>query len=303
MTRHLLSITDLDAGELISILDLAERSDPPRLLSGKGAALVFEHPSARTRNASEMAVVQLGGHPLTIRREEIGFDVRESVEDIARTLASYHAVIAARVAHHTVLERMVTVLDNASVEVPVINLLSDIEHPTQALADLLTIRQALGSFDGASVAFVGDGNNVARSLAFACAMTGVTFAIASPAGYELSDADCETARALGGEIVRHDSPRDAARDADVLYTDVWVSMGEESERTERLRAFAGFSIDGALLEVAKPTAVVLHCLPAHRGEEVSADALEGPQSRIWEQAENRMHSIRGLLLHCLGESA
>jgi ornithine carbamoyltransferase len=300
VTRHLLSITDLQPATLLSILDLAELTAPPRPLKGQGAALVFEHPSARTRNASEMAVVQLGGHPVTIRGDEIGFDVRESVEDVARTLASFHAVIAARVAHHAVLERMVAVLDRASVRVPVINLLSDVEHPTQALADLLTIRQARGTFEGVSLAFIGDGNNVARSLAFACALAGVAFAIASPAGYELTDADCATARALGGEIVRYDSPIEAAKGADVLYTDVWVSMGEESARAEKLRAFSGFAVDSTLLGVAKPDVVVLHCLPAHRGEEISADVLEGAKSRIWQQAENRMHSIRGLLLYCFG---
>jgi ornithine carbamoyltransferase len=302
MTRHVLSIADLDRTDLVSILDLAERAEPDLVLAGRGAALVFEHPSARTRNASEMAVVQLGGHPVTIRGDEVGFDVRESVEDVARTLACYHGVIAARVAHHPVLERMAAALDAASVPVPVINLLSDREHPTQALADLLTIRQSLGSLDGATVAFIGDGNNVARSLAFACAMTGVAFQIASPDGYALTDADCAVANALGGEIVRFDTATDAARGAGVLYTDVWVSMGEEAARAEKLRAFGGYAIDAALLEVADPGAIVLHCLPAHRGEEIAAAVLEGPQSRIWAQATNRMHAMRGLLLHCLGAS-
>jgi ornithine carbamoyltransferase len=303
MTRHVLSIADLDPTAVASVLDLAECAEPPQRLAGQGAALVFEHPSARTRNASEMAVVQLGGHPVTIRGEEVGFDVRESVEDIARTLASYHAVIAARVARHGVLERMAAALDAASVAVPVINLLSDREHPTQALADLLTIRQAFGSLDGATVAFIGDGNNVARSLAFGCAMTGVGFQIASPSGYALSDADCAIARSLGGEIVRFDAATDAARGANVLYTDVWVSMGEDAARAEKLRAFSGYAIDATLLAVADPSAIVLHCLPAHRGEEITADALEGPQSRIWEQAANRMHAMRGLLLHCVGDVA
>jgi ornithine carbamoyltransferase len=303
VTRHVLSVTDLSAADVVSVLDLAELSAPPTPLRGKGAALVFEHPSARTRNACEMAVVQLGGHPITIRGDEVGFDVRESVEDVARTLASYHALIGARVARHTVLERMAAALDGASVPVPVINLLSDVEHPTQALADLLTIRQTVGYLDGASVAFIGDGNNVARSLGFACALAGVSFSIASPAGYELSDGDCAVAHSLGGEIVRLDSPLDAADGADVLYTDVWVSMGEDADRANKVRAFAGFSIDTDLIGVAKPEAVILHCLPAHRGEEISVGALDGPRSRVWQQAENRMHSMRGLLLHCIGASA
>ncbi|HWD24671.1 MAG TPA: ornithine carbamoyltransferase [Acidimicrobiales bacterium] len=300
MTRHLLSITDLASEELSTVLDLAEATPPSQSLAGKGAALVFEHPSARTRNASEMAVVQLGGHPVTIRGEEIGFDRRESVEDVAMTLASYHALIAARVTRHSVLERMVSVLDGASLPVPVINLLSDVEHPTQALADLLTIRQEFTTFD-VSVGFVGDGNNVARSLAFACALAGVRFAIASPKGYELTDADCGVAESLGGEIVRHRSPTAAAEGADVLYTDVWVSMGEDAARAEKLRAFSGFSIDDDLLAVANEGAIVMHCLPAHRGEEITGDVIGGPHSRVWRQAQNRMHAMRGLLVHCLEE--
>jgi ornithine carbamoyltransferase len=300
VTGHLLSITDLSPADLTAVLDLAEVAAPPTVLAGRGAGLLFEHPSARTRNASEMAVVGLGGHPVTIRGDEVGFDVRESVEDVARTLASFHAVIAARVAHHGVLERMARALEEAEVGVPVVNLLSDVEHPTQALADLLTVRQALGGLEGRSVAFIGDGNNVARSLAFACAMAGVGFKIASPVGFALSDHDVETARSLGGDIVRCRAPRDAAAGADVLYTDVWVSMGEESARASKRAAFAGYTIDDDLLAVATPDAIVLHCLPAHRGEEVTAAVLDGPRSRIWLQAENRMHSIRGLLLHLFG---
>jgi ornithine carbamoyltransferase len=296
-------MADLTASEVAEILDLSEATDHRRPLEDRGAALVFEHPSARTRNAAEMAVVQLGGHPVTIRGEEVGLDVRESVEDVAMTLSSYHAVIAARVARHSTLERMARELDRSSRSVPVINLLSDVEHPTQALADLLTIRQTFGRLDDISVVFIGDGNNVARSLAFGCALTGARFSIASPAGFELSDEDAEVAAALGGAIVRHSSPVDAARNADVLYTDVWVSMGEERARKEKTSAFSGYTIDEGLLAVASDGAIVMHCLPAHRGEEVTAGVLEGAQSRVWPQAENRLHSIRGLLLHEFGATS
>jgi ornithine carbamoyltransferase len=295
VTSHLLSMADLDAGALSAILDLAERADAPRLLEGRGAALVFEHPSARTRNATEMAVVQLGGHPITIRGEEVGLDVRESVADVARTLAAYHALIAARVARHEVLERMVAALGGPGATVPVVNLLSDHEHPTQAVADLLTIRQVRGSIAGATVAFIGDGNNVARSLAFGCALSGAHFVIASPEGYELSDADCARAAELGGEVVRRRDPFEAAQGADVLYTDVWVSMGEDAERNERRAAFSGYVIDDALVTVASPEVTVLHCLPAHRGEEITEAVLEGPRSRVWLQAENRMHAARAVM--------
>ncbi len=301
MTPRLCSIADLDPVTLARVLDLSEIAHPPRVLDGRGAALVFEHPSARTRNASEMAVFALGGHPVTIRGEEVGLDVREGAEDVALTLASYHSVIAARVAHHEILERMVRALERAGRPTPVINLLSDVEHPTQALADLLTIRQEFGTLAGRRVAFIGDGNNVARSLAFACALAGSDFVIASPEGYELSKEDVARAADLGGHIERAASPEAAAEGADVLYTDVWVSMGEEAQRQKKRTDFARYVVDEDLLSRAGPEAVVLHCLPAHRGEEITAAVIDGPRSRVWAQAENRMHSIRGVLLHLFGE--
>ena len=303
MTRNLLRMSDLDAFELAAVLDLAEEARPEPVLAGAGAALLFEHPSARTRNASELAVVQLGGHPVTIRGEEVGLDRRESTEDVARTLACFHRVIGARVARHTTLERMVSALEQAGVAVPVVNLLSDLEHPTQALADLLTIRQCFGGLAGRKLAYVGDGNNVARSLLIACALAGVRFAAASPEGHRLADEDLTQARALGGTVELVDRPEAAVEGADVLYTDVWVSMGEESETSERRRAFEGYRIDEALLDRAGPGAILLHCLPAHRGEEVTEAALEGTRSRVWQQATNRMHSIRGLLGFLLGSGA
>lgn len=301
LTPSLLSIADLTAGELARVLDLAEAPVGVPVLDGKGVALVFEHPSARTRNASEMAVVQLGGHPLTIRGEEIGLDTRETAEDVARTLACYHAVLAARVAKHETLERMRAAIDGAGRPVPVVNLLSDREHPTQALADLLTVRQRLGRLEGLTIAYVGDANNTCRSLVGAASLAGMRARVASPEGYALSPADLEWARGLGGEVEAVSSPEEAAAGADVLYTDVWVSMGQDAEAQARRAALGRFRIDEALLSTAAPGAVVLHCLPAHRGEEISAGVLDGPQSAVWQQAENRMHSMRGLLRFFLGE--
>ncbi|MCU1489426.1 MAG: ornithine carbamoyltransferase [Acidimicrobiaceae bacterium] len=303
MTRDVLRLSDLDAFEVTAVLDLAEADGLDPVLAGRGVSLLFEHPSARTRNATELAVVQLGGHPVTIRGEEVGLDRRETVEDVARTLGCFHRAICARVARHTTLERMATALDRAGMDVPVINLLSDLEHPTQALADLLTIRQCFGGLAGRRLAYIGDGNNVARSLLDACALAGVQVSVASPPGYRLSEEDVVRARELGGTVELVDSPEEAAEGADVLYTDVWTSMGEEGEAAQRRLDFAGYTIDDALLERAGPDAILLHCLPAHRGEEVSESAFEGVRSRVWQQAENRMHAMRGLLALVLGDGS
>lgn len=288
--RHLLEIDDLSTAEIHAVLERAEAPDPDPVLAGRGMALVFEKPSARTRNSMEMAVVQLGGHPVTIRGEEVGLDVRETVEDVTRTLAAYHAAVGARVFEHSKVERMAA-LD----VVPVVNLLSDAAHPMQALADLLTIRQELGRLEGVTVAYVGDANNVARSLALAVARTGGQVRIGAPSGYGFPDADVDRIRAAGIEPFLTDRPDEAVKGADVVYTDVWTSMGQEAEAAARRRAFEGFTVDDRLLGGAAEHAVVLHCLPAHRGEEVSASVVDGPRSRVWAQAANRMHAARGLL--------
>jgi ornithine carbamoyltransferase len=301
VTRNLLLVSDLAPGEITDVLDLAERAALGRPLAGRGAALVFEFPSARTRNAAEMAVVDLGGHPVTIRGEEVGFDVRESVEDVARTLGGYHALIAARVADHRTLTRMVEALAAAGMPVPVVNLLSNVEHPTQALGDLLTIRQSLGSLEGKRVVFVGDANNVCRSLVAACAAVGATVTVASPPGWGLDAASVAAARAAGATVEVSDDPGDAVGGADVIYTDVWVSMADKGEAAAKRAAFAGFTVDAALVARASPGAIVLHCLPAHRGEEITAEVLEGPQSRVWAQAANRRHSKRGLFAFLLAK--
>ena len=288
--RHLLEVDDLTPTELDEVLRRAEDPAPPPVLERRGAALLFEKPSARTRHSMEMAVVQLGGHPVTVKGEEVGLDVRESVEDVTRTLAGYHAVVGARVFEHDKVERMAA-LD----VVPVVNMLSDDAHPLQALADLLTIRQVVGSEEGLSVAYVGDANNVARSLALAAGMLGMEVRVAAPEGYGFSAGDRARLAAAGVEPFLTDDPASAVEGADVVYTDVWASMGQEDEAEARRVAFAGFTVDGALMAQAAPDAVLLHCLPAHRGEEVAAEVVDGPRSRVWRQAENRMHAARGLL--------
>jgi ornithine carbamoyltransferase len=289
--RHLLEVDDLTPAELSSVLDLAEVVEPARPLTGRGMALVFEKPSARTRNATEMAVVQLGGHPVSMRGEEVGLGGRESAEDLARTLAGYHAAIGARVFDHATLERMA-----ATAGVPVVNLLSDRAHPTQALADLLTLRQHFGTnLNGRTLAWVGDANNVFASLSLAVTMVGMGVRAACPDGFGPEDAHRDRVRALGGEVVVTNDPHEAVTGADVVSTDVWASMGQEDEAAVRRKAFAGFTVDAALMAAAAVDAVFLHCLPAHRGEEVAAEVVDGPQSLVWAQAANRMHAVRGLL--------
>jgi ornithine carbamoyltransferase len=276
--KHLLSIRDLAAADVRTILDLSRQPAPPRLLQDKGVALYFEKPSARTRNSMELAAAQLGGHPVYLQPNELGIGTRESVADVTRTLACYHAIIAARVFDHRLLEEMAGV--NA---VPVLNMLSATDHPLQALADLLTIEQLLGRLEGVRVAFIGEGNNVSRSLAEACTLVGAEFVLASPAGYGLEGSLTDPAEAVEG--------------ADIVYTDVWVSMGDE-DSSERRAAFEPFQVDEALMALA-PNAWFMHCLPARRGEEVTAAVIDGPRSAVWRQAENRMHTARGAMLWML----
>ena len=302
MTRHCLELDDLDAARLRTVLDNAQawKADPsaiPQVLSGRGVAALFEKPSSRTRTSTEMAVVTLGGHPIYIRPDEVDLDRRETVEDVARTLASYCAVIAARVFAHGTLVRM-----RDAVEVPVVNLLSDVGHPCQALADLVTIEERLGGLEGRRVAFVGDGNNVVASLAFGAALSGVEMAVASPPGYEVDAEVLDRARNLGGSIELTSDPHEAVRGADVVYTDVWTSMGQEDESEARRTAFDGYCVDEALMAEAGTGAVFLHCLPAHRGEEVAAAVIDGPASLVWHQASNRMHAARALLVDLLEEA-
>jgi ornithine carbamoyltransferase len=283
----LLSIADLPEGAFAEILALSERGNLGWPLAGKGVALVFQKPSARTRNSTEMAVVQLGGHPVYIQKDEVGIDTRESAEDVARTLACYHSIIAARVMDHSHLVRMA-----AAVDIPVANLLSDTDHPFQAFADLLTVKQLLGRLEGARIAWVGDAdNNVARSLAQACVAVGAELTLASPEAYALGDAPYG---------VRHVvDPVEAVEGAQIVYTDVWVSMGQDDEAEARRNAFAAYQVNEALMAKAKD-AWFLHCLPARRGEEVTHNVMESPESAVWRQAENRMHTARGALAWLAG---
>ena len=296
MTRHLLAITDFTADELRAILTLAERPELPQALAGRGAALIFEKPSNRTRQSMEMAVFQLGGHPVYTRGEEVGFDVREPVEDIARVMAGYHALLAARVFSHEIVARMAAVSP-----VPVVNMLSDHSHPLQALADVLTMQQVHGSLVGLGVAYVGDYNNVSRSLGEACVMLGANLALACPIGYHADAAELERVNALGpGAVTQVHRPAEAVVGAVAVHTDSWTSMGQEAEKQKRSQAFEGYTVDSVLMANAAPGAAFYHCLPAHRGLEVSADVIDGPASRVVAQAHNRMHAARGALAFLFG---
>jgi len=291
-----LAITDFTADELRAILTLAERPELPQALAGRGAALIFEKPSNRTRQSMEMAVFQLGGHPVYTRGEEVGFDVREPVEDIARVMAGYHALLAARVFSHEIVARMAAVSP-----VPVVNMLSDHSHPLQALADVLTMQQVHGSLVGLGVAYVGDYNNVSRSLGEACVMLGANLALACPIGYHADAAELERVNALGpGAVTQVHRPAEAVVGAVAVHTDSWTSMGQEAEKQKRSQAFEGYTVDSVLMANAAPGAAFYHCLPAHRGLEVSADVIDGPASRVVAQAHNRMHAARGALAFLFG---
>ena len=295
--RHFLEVDDLNVEELQHVLELSIKPDLPKVLDGQGVALIFEKPSGRTRNSMEMAIVQLGGHPMYIKPEELGIDSRETAEDVVRVMAGYHSVLAARVFDHDRLERMA-----AADAMPIVNLLSDRAHPMQALADLLTIEQEIGLSRVGKVAYVGDANNVWRSLAIGCSMLGIETSVASPAGHEPTDLDLDRVLTSGGSVQVTDNPREAVEGADVVYTDVWTSMGQENERSERLDVFSPFTVDASLMGVASASSIFMHCLPAHRGEEVTDEVIESPQSRVFPQAHNRMHSARGLLSWIIGET-
>jgi len=296
MTRHFLDIVDLSAADLSLVLNLSTRTRLPRPLEGQGVALIFEKPSNRTRHSMEMAVVQLGGHPVYTRADEVGFDVREPVEDVTRVMAGYHAVLAARVFQHSTVERMAAVS-----EVPVVNMLSDHSHPLQALADVLTMQQVHGPLGGHTIAWVGDYNNVARSLAEACLLLGAEVALACPPGYAADDAELERLMGIGSGAVRQSHrPAEAVTGSVAVHTDTWTSMGQESEKADRKKAFEGFCVDGTMMALAASGAGFYHCLPAYRGVEVTADVIDGPQSHVIAQAHNRMHVARGVLAFVMG---
>lgn len=301
--RHFLDVDDLTSAELYEVVDRARawKHDPGAVepvLEGRGVAALFEKPSTRTRVSFEMAVVTLGGHAVSLRGDEVGFGKRETPADIARTLSTYCVAIGGRVFDHRVLTEMA-----GAVEVPVVNLLSDRAHPCQVLADLLTLLEGWGELEGRRLAFVGDGNNVAASLAIGAALTGLELVVSSPPGYELDDEVVARARNLGGTVDLHPDPYEAVQGVDAVYTDVWTSMGQEDEGDLRQQAFEPYRVDGRLLSVVGGDALFLHCLPAHRGEEVTDEVIDGPQSRVWQQAANRMHAARALLAELLKEHA
>jgi ornithine carbamoyltransferase len=298
MNRSFLDVTDCTPDEVHTLLDLARRPIDAlgRPLAGQGAALIFEKPSNRTRHSTEMAVVQLGGHPVYTRGEEVGFDVREPVEDIARVLTGYHGLIAARVFAHDVVERLASASG-----VPVVNMLSDRSHPLQAVADALTMRRHLGDLTGKTVAYVGDYNNVSRSLAEIAALLGMHVRLACPNGFDADAGELERLLLLGAASVEQTArPTEAVGGAHAVHTDTWVSMGQEDDKAARRQAFEGYTVDVAMMGAADRSAVFMHCLPAYRGFEVSADVIDGPQSVVFEQGHNRMHAARAVMAFLMG---
>jgi len=290
-----LHIDDLSADQLRAVLARAEavRQDPSAVqgrLAGRSVGLFFQKPSTRTRVSTELASAQLGAIPVVLGQQEVGLGTREAVKDVAGVLDRYLDVIAMRVFKHSDLVEVA-----AHAEAPVINLLSDREHPCQALADLHTIAE-VRPMQGTTVAYVGDGNNVAHSLMVGAAMQEMKVRVATPPGYEPDAAYVEKARSFGDVSVTND-PIEAVRGADVVYTDVWTSMGQEAEAEERLGLFAPYQVNLEMFELANNDAIFLHCLPAHRGSEVSSEVMDHPRSKVLDQAENRLHTFKALLLH------
>ncbi len=297
--KDLLSIADLtseDVRQLISDAVDMKAQGWLSMLSGKTLAIMFEKPSLRTRVSFELAMRQLGGQTIYLSPAEVGLGQREAVPDVARVLSRYVDAVAARTFSHKALEVLAS---NSSV--PVINALSDWEHPCQALADLLTIYEKKGELTGLTLAFVGDGNNVARSLMLAASLSGMNFRIASPPGYAIDDKAVELARSnAGGEIVCTEDPRLAVSGADIVYTDVWASMGQEAEAEARRKVFADYQVNSELLSLAGEEAIFMHPLPAHHGEEVAEGVIDSPRSVVFDQAENRLHLQKALLAEILG---
>jgi ornithine carbamoyltransferase len=297
--RDFLSIDDVKAEELTELLDLAHKAKKnpkswSQRLAGRRVALIFEKPSTRTRVSFEVAVAGMGAHPIVLRGDELQLGRGETIEDTGRVLARYVDAIVVRTFGQDRLERLGT-----SSAVPVINALSDLEHPCQALADLLTIQENLGDLSGIAFAYIGDGNNVAHSLMFAGALTGMDVRIATPKGYEpypqVTERAADLAARNGGKVSVTNVVAEAATGAQVLYTDVWASMGQEDSADERRDVFENYRIDQEVVSMAASDVIVMHCLPAHRGEEIAADVLDGPRSVVWNQAENRLYTQMALL--------
>lgn len=303
--NHFISIAQTPIEDLRHILDVAHRlktqwrnthqNDP--LLANKTLAMIFEKPSLRTRVSFEVATRHLGGNAILLRNDEVGLGVREPVKDIARVLSGMCDGIMARTFEH---EKITGLAEYATI--PIINGLTDYCHPCQAMADLMTIEESMGSLAGRTLTFIGDGNNVARSLARACVKFGMKFIIASPTGYELPEEDLLQIKQQypDSSCAQLNDPREAVKNADVVYTDTWISMGQEDEKAVRVEAFEGYQINNHLLALAHKDVIVLHCLPAYRGLEITDQVVEGPHSRIFQQAENRLHAQKGLLAILMG---
>jgi ornithine carbamoyltransferase len=304
MDRDYLSVDDLSTDELAGLLDLsakvkAQPGDFASRLDGRSVALIFEKPSTRTRVSFEVAVASAGGHPVPLSSSELQLGRGETIEDTGRVLSRYvHAIVL-----RTFEQERLEVLAGAA-SVPVVNALSDFEHPCQALADLLTVHEVKGDLAGRTFVYLGDGNNVTHSLLLAGAKAGMHVRAATPPGFEpipqIVQRATEIAETTGGSVRLFHDPIEACRDADVLYTDVWASMGQEEEADERALVFPAYALDAPKVEVAAEDVTVMHCLPAHRGQEITDEVIDGPHSVVWDQAENRMHTQKALLLWLLG---
>ena len=299
---NLLSISDLSLDEIIELLDMADELKAKRasgmvveMLKNKSLAMIFEKSSTRTRISFEVAMNELGGHPLYLNYRDLQLGRGETIGDTAQVMSRYVHGIMARVNSHSTLEEL-----GEYANVPVINALSDLEHPCQLLADLMTIREYKGRLEGLKFAWIGDGNNVCNSAILAAVITGMQMSVACPEGYEPDKDIVEQAREMGGSVEIVSDPKDAAGNADILYTDVWISMGDEGEKEQRLHDLGPYQINDALLDVAKDDVMVLHCLPAHRGEEITNEVLTGPHSAILDEAENRLHAQKALLIKLMG---
>jgi ornithine carbamoyltransferase len=295
--RSFTRIADWSRDELLEVLDLADElkqrqqaREKHHLLPGRTLGMIFQKPSTRTRVSFEVGIYQLGGTGLYLSAGDLQLGRGETIKDTAVVLSRYLDAIMIRTFAQSDVEELA-----ASASIPVINGLTDSAHPCQALADVMTIRERFGRLDGLKVVYLGDGNNVCASLMVACAKLGMDFVAATPPGYRPDDDVVRIAQAAGGTVELTDDPRAAAEDADVLYTDVWTSMGQEDERRQRLQDLTGFGIDSELVKRAGDNAIVLHCLPAHYGEEITEDVLYGPHSAVWDEAENRLHAQKALL--------